>query len=75
MQQIPALNELVRAGLRVLLNGDSSQWDRAMQMPHYNTRSMPSISFHTGMHLIQVGRLDITGCGSFSGVADVRSMV
>ncbi|KAL3139966.1 hypothetical protein ABBQ38_004253 [Trebouxia sp. C0009 RCD-2024] len=53
MQQIPALNELVRAGLRVLLNGDSSQWDRAMQMPHYNTRSMPSISFHTGMHLIQ----------------------
>lgn len=54
MQQIPALNELVRAGLRVLLNGDSSQWDRAMQMPHYNTRSMPSISFHTGMHLIQV---------------------
>ena len=54
MQQIPALNELVRAGIRVLLNGDSSQWDRAMQMPHYNTRSMPSISFHTGMHLIQV---------------------
>ncbi|KAL0031744.1 hypothetical protein WJX79_004834 [Trebouxia sp. C0005] len=53
MQQIPALNELVRAGIRVLLNGDSSQWDRAMQMPHYNTRSMPSISFHTGMHLIQ----------------------
>ena len=54
MQQIPALNELAKAGLRVLLNGDSSQWDRAMQMPHYNTRSMPSISFHTGMHIIQV---------------------
>lgn len=54
LQQIPALNELVRAGLRVLLNGDSSQWDRAMQMPHYNTASMPSISFHTGVHIIQV---------------------
>ena len=67
MQQIPALNELVRAGVRVLLNGDSSQWDRAMQMPHYNTRSMPSISFHTGMHLIQVltGILTLIGSSTW----------
>lgn len=56
MQQIPALDELARAGLRLLLNGDSSQWDRALQMPHYNTQSMPAISFHTALHLIQVRR-------------------
>lgn len=53
LQQIPALHELARAALRLLLNGDTSQWDRAIQMPHYNTRSMPAISLHTGMHLIQ----------------------
>ncbi|KAK9810435.1 hypothetical protein WJX72_010667 [[Myrmecia] bisecta] len=53
LQQIPALNELMRAGLRVLMNGDSSQWDRALQMPHYNSRSMPAISFHCGTHIVQ----------------------
>lgn len=46
--------EVTRAGLRLLLNGDASQWDRAMQMPHYNTHSMPAVSLHTGAHLIQV---------------------
>lgn len=45
---------MTRAGLRLLLNGDASQWDRAMQMPHYNTHSMPAVSLHTGAHLIQV---------------------
>ena len=44
----------MRAGLRLLFNGDASQWDRAMQLPHYNTRSMPAVSVHTGLHLIQV---------------------
>ena len=53
--QIPALHELARAALRLAFNGDTSQWDRALQMPHYNTRSMPAISLHTGMHLCQVG--------------------
>ena len=43
----------MRAGLRLLFNGDASQWDRAMQLPHYNTRSMPAVSVHTGLHLIQ----------------------
>ena len=51
--QIPALNELAWAAMRVLLNGDKSQWERALQMPHYNSRSMPAVSLHTGMHLIQ----------------------
>ena len=52
--QIPALQELTRSAIRLLLNGDASQWDRAMQMPHYNPTSMPAISLHTGMHLCQV---------------------
>ena len=51
--QVPALHELARAAMRLMFSGDASQWDRALQMPHYNTRSMPAISLHTGMHLIQ----------------------
>lgn len=50
---MPALHELARAAMRLMFSGDASQWDRALQMPHYNTRSMPAISLHTGMHLIQ----------------------
>ncbi|KAK9840957.1 hypothetical protein WJX81_002471 [Elliptochloris bilobata] len=53
LQEVPALHELARAAMRLMFSGDASQWDRAMQMPHYNTRSMPAISLHTGMHLIQ----------------------
>lgn len=56
LQQIPALNQLTIAGLRMLMNGDSSQWDRALRMPHYNSRAMPAISFHTGVHLVQWAR-------------------
>jgi hypothetical protein len=54
LQHVPALNELTRAGLRLLLNGDASEWDRALQMPHYAVASMPAISLHTGAHLIQL---------------------
>ncbi|EFN54144.1 hypothetical protein CHLNCDRAFT_53131 [Chlorella variabilis] len=56
LQQIPGLNELIRAALRLMLNGDKSEWDRALQMPHYNTYGMPAISLHTGAHLIQLIR-------------------
>lgn len=45
--------ELFLAGMRLMLNGDSSQWDRALQMPHYSAKDMPALSLHTGMHLIQ----------------------
>jgi hypothetical protein len=51
--QVPAVHELANAALKMMFSGDASQWYRAMQMPHYNTRSMPAISLHTGMHLIQ----------------------
>ena len=118
LRQIPALNELMRAAMRLLLSGDKSEWDRALQaralllpdasrqlpavspvarlpascsccccwscccflrrhsalrqragltppllppsppsclqMPHYNSYSMPAMSLHTGAHLIQV---------------------
>ena len=53
LHQIPALNELTRAALRLLMNGDSSEWDRALQMPHYAAASMPAMSVHTGAHFIQ----------------------
>lgn len=61
LQQIPAMHELARVALRVLFNGDVSQWDRAIQMPHYSTQSMPAISLHTAMHLIQVRPLTTHG--------------
>lgn len=32
LQQIPGLNELIRAALRLMLNGDKSEWDRALQV-------------------------------------------
>lgn len=48
LAQIPALNQLAKAAMQAMLSGDMSQWDQAIQMPHYNYRSMPAISFHTG---------------------------
>jgi hypothetical protein len=35
LQQFPALGELTRAAFRALLSGDTSPWERALQMPHY----------------------------------------
>ena len=67
LQQVPALNELTRAALRLLLNGDASEWDRALQMPHYAVASMPAISLHTGAHLIQLmltGRFQLYDYGA-----------
>ena len=54
MSQIPALNYLLSTGIRVAFSGDKSQWDRALQMPHYSPASMPAISWHTGIHFGQV---------------------
>ncbi|KAK9834097.1 hypothetical protein WJX84_003001 [Apatococcus fuscideae] len=53
MSQIPALNYLLSTGIRVAFSGDKSQWDRALQMPHYSPASMPAISWHTGIHFGQ----------------------
>jgi len=67
LHHIPALNELTRAALRLLFNGDSSEWDRALQMPHYAVASMPALSVHTGAHLIQLirrGKFELYDYGS-----------
>jgi len=67
-----------RAGISALLSGDKSQWDRALQMPHYNTYSMPALSFHTGNHFLQVRRA-VLCCAALRptvicfGVGDVTS--
>jgi hypothetical protein len=53
---LPYLRRTPPRSRRMLLNGDASQWDRALQMPHYNARAMPAISFHTGVHLVQWAR-------------------
>lgn len=52
---MPALHDLVRAGMRTALSGDSSQWDAALTMPHYSTFSMPALSLHCGAHVSEPG--------------------
>jgi pimeloyl-ACP methyl ester carboxylesterase len=54
--RMPALGDLMRAFMRFTLNGDRSQWDRAVQMPHYNAKSMPAVSLHQGVHFTQLHR-------------------
>ncbi|KAG2438460.1 hypothetical protein HYH02_010914 [Chlamydomonas schloesseri] len=52
--RIPGLGELMRLGFKAMLDGDISQWDRALQMPHYNEEDMPAISLDQVLHLIQL---------------------
>lgn len=52
--EIPALAELTRSLLRLLLNGDASEWDRALTMPHYSRSAMPAVSLNSCEHLIQL---------------------
>eukprot|EP00873_Tetraselmis_striata_P018859 jgi/Tetstr1/439123/TSEL_002988.t1 len=54
MQEMPALGELMRLFMRTCMSGDSSQWDRALKLPHYNPRAMPAVSAHTVLHLFQL---------------------
>ncbi|KAL4859312.1 Dolichyl-diphosphooligosaccharide--protein glycosyltransferase subunit [Chlorella vulgaris] len=56
LRRMPALNDLVKAGMRKMLSGDASQWDAALTMPHYSTYSMPALSMHCGAHFGQWGR-------------------
>lgn len=42
--------------MQAMFSGDVSEWDLAMQMPHYNTTSMPAVSLHTGAHFAQWSR-------------------
>lgn len=58
---MPALHDLVRAGMRTMTSGDSSQWDQALQMPHYSTFAMPTLSLHCGAHVSRGRRLQRGG--------------
>jgi hypothetical protein len=65
--RLPALGALLRAFMRFSLNGDRSAWDRAAQLPHYNARAMPAVSFHQGLHFVQLwssGRFRLYDYGS-----------
>lgn len=35
------------------MNGDPSQWDAAMKMPHYSAKTMPVASLLEGHHMLQ----------------------
>ncbi|KFM23313.1 Lysosomal acid lipase/cholesteryl ester hydrolase [Auxenochlorella protothecoides] len=56
LSELPALQSLVRRSMQALMSGDGSEWDLAMQMPHYNSTSMPAVSLHTGAHFGQWAR-------------------
>eukprot|EP00210_Caulerpa_lentillifera_P004099 g3910.t1 len=65
--QIPAIRQFMKRGIRWLMNGDVSPWEFVMQLPHYNAESMPGISVHTGLHLIQLlktGRFQLYDYGT-----------
>ena len=32
--------------MQVGMNGDTSQWDSVMQLPHYSAAAMPAVSMH-----------------------------
>jgi hypothetical protein len=67
VSHIPALNELMRMLFRTALSGDSSQWDRALQLPHYRGKDMPAVSIGTLRHLFQQhysGRFQLYDYGS-----------
>lgn len=42
-----------RAWAALCTNGDTSEWDQAMRMPHYNKNSMPAVSLLQAKHMLQ----------------------
>ena len=70
LQHLPAVQELARSFMRACLSGDTSAWDRALQLPHYSARSMPCLSVHMGNHLVQwirSGRFQLYDYGGGGG--------
>lgn len=53
IQRFPGLRSALNLIMHLLLGGDKSPWDSAMQLPHYQDDGMPGISLHTGLHLVQ----------------------
>jgi hypothetical protein len=74
LQHLPAVQELVRTFIRVCFSGDTSQWDRALQLPHYAAAAMPGISFHTGHHIcqwIKSGKFQLYDYGGPAGAGNL----
>jgi len=44
LRHLPAAEELARAFARACMSGDTSEWDRALRLPHYSAKDMPSVS-------------------------------
>eukprot|EP00892_Ulva_mutabilis_P007491 jgi/Ulvmu1/5113/UM021_0130.1 len=67
VSSMPALTRLVRAWAAMCTNGDKSEWDQAMRMPHYNKNSMPAVSLLQAKHMLQwfnTGRFTMFDYGS-----------
>jgi len=74
LQHLPAVQELVRTFIRVCFSGDTSQWDRALQLPHYAAAAMPAISLHMGNHVcqwIRSGRFQLYDYGGADGAGNL----
>ena len=56
IHSIPALVDLLKVVIKLLLSNDASQWERVVQMPHYNANSMPTASIFQILHLVQIAR-------------------
>ncbi|KAG2482947.1 hypothetical protein HYH03_018172 [Edaphochlamys debaryana] len=56
LSRIPGLGEALRRMYAFLLDGDVSEWDRALQMPQYGAEDMPAISLDQVLHLIQLAK-------------------
>jgi len=57
----PVLFDLFSAAFRGLTSGDSSEWTKAMSLPHYNANSMPAVSLHTANQFAQWANNPIFG--------------
>ncbi|KAI7841938.1 hypothetical protein COHA_004465 [Chlorella ohadii] len=53
LRHMPALQDLVAAFMRAMTGGDTSQWQAALQLPHYSAFAMPALSMHCGAHFAQ----------------------
>jgi lysosomal acid lipase/cholesteryl ester hydrolase len=56
LRHLPALMDLVGAGLRVATSGDASAWHQAASLPHYSAAAMPALSLHAANHFSQWAR-------------------
>lgn len=56
VRNIPGLCELFNMCVRLMLGGDISQWDSALELPHYSAAAMPAVSMHQVLHMVQMAR-------------------